>query len=110
MSVFVTIGLPFPGPLQRRRTRGARDGQDQRFSRSRIPRVARLMALAIRFEKLLRDGVVRNQSELAQLGHVSSARVSQILNLLYLAPDIQEEILHLPPSQAGRDRITEKHL
>ena len=59
------------------------------------------MALAIRFDQLLREGVVHNQSELAQLGHVSSARVSQIVNLLYLAPDIQEEILHLPPSQAG---------
>ena len=36
----------------------------------RIPRVSRLMALAIRFDKLIRDGVVTDQAELARLGHV----------------------------------------
>jgi hypothetical protein len=71
----------------------------------RVPRVARLMALAIRFEAMLRDGIVASQAELAALGHVSCARVSQIMNLLLLAPDIQEEILHLPRTLHGRDPI-----
>lgn len=44
-------------------------------------------------------------SYLAALGHVSCARVSQIMNLLLLAPDIQEEILHLPRTLHGRDPI-----
>ncbi|GIW56161.1 MAG: hypothetical protein KatS3mg082_2565 [Nitrospiraceae bacterium] len=71
----------------------------------RVPRVARLMALAIRFEAMLRDGVVESYTELAALGHVTRARVSQIMNLLQLAPDIQEEILFLPRTQRGRDPI-----
>ena len=42
----------------------------------RVPRIARLMALAIRFDRLIRDGQIANYSELARLGHVSHARVS----------------------------------
>ncbi len=76
----------------------------------RVPRVSRLMALAIRFDKLLRDGVVPNQSELARLVHVTQPRMTQILNLLHLAPDIQEEILFLPPTTGGRDSIHEHML
>ena len=56
----------------------------------RVPRVARLMALALRFDRLLREGVAADFAELARLGHVSRARVSQVMNLLNLAPDIQE--------------------
>ncbi|MCK4626401.1 MAG: hypothetical protein KAV00_13870 [Phycisphaerae bacterium] len=76
----------------------------------RIPRVSRLMALAIKFDHLLASGAVRDQAELAELGHVSRARVTQIMNLLHLAPDIQEEILFLPRVSEGRDPITERHL
>ena len=71
----------------------------------RLARVARLMALALRFEMLLRSGAVANYAELARLGHVSCARISQILNLLYLAPDIQEELLFLIRQGRGRDSI-----
>jgi hypothetical protein len=73
----------------------------------RVPRIARLMALAIRFERLLADGEVRDYADLARLGHVTRARVTQIMNLLNLAPDIQEELLFLPPVEAGRDAIKE---
>ncbi|MCC5823401.1 MAG: hypothetical protein LAT64_02595 [Phycisphaerales bacterium] len=76
----------------------------------RVPRVARLMALAIRCEGLIRDGAVANQAELAAVGHVTRARLTQIMNLLHLAPDIQEAILDLPRVGAGRERITERHL
>jgi len=71
----------------------------------RVPRAARLMALAIRFERLLREGVFESYTELAALGHVTRARVSQIMNLLNLAPDIQEQLLFLPRTQRGRDPI-----
>ncbi len=71
----------------------------------RVPRVARLMALAIRCEELLRDGAVESYSEIGRLGHVTRARVSQIMNLLNLAPDIQEAILHLPRTETGRAPI-----
>jgi hypothetical protein len=71
----------------------------------RVPRVSRWMALALRFEQLLREGHVASYAELARLGHVTHARISQIMNLLYLAPDIQEAILFLPRTQRGRDPI-----
>lgn len=71
----------------------------------RVPRVTRLMALAIRFDRLVRSGEVADYAELAQLGHVTRARISQISNLSLLAPDIQEEILFLPRVERGRDSI-----
>jgi hypothetical protein len=73
-----------------------------------VPRISRLMALAIRFDQLIRDGVVADQAELARLGHVTGARMTQIMNPLNLAPDIQEEILFLPPKERERDCITER--
>jgi hypothetical protein len=42
---------------------------------------------------MIQEGTVKNYSELAHLGQVSAARISQVMNLLHLAPDIQEEIL-----------------
>jgi hypothetical protein len=68
------------------------------------------MALAIRFEQLLRDGVVTDQAELARLGHVTRARLTQIMNLLNLASDIQEKLLFLPPIDRGRDPVIERDL
>ena len=76
----------------------------------RIPRLSRLMALAIHFDGLIRQGGITNQADLAQLGHVSRARVTQIMNLLHLAPDIQEHILFLPPVTEGRDPVPETKL
>lgn len=76
----------------------------------RIPRVSKLMALAVRFDQLLFEGKVADQSELARLAHVTQPRMTQIMNLLHLAPDIQEELLHLPPVEAGDDPITERDL
>src|SRR5262249_32169695 len=71
----------------------------------RVPRVARLMALALRFEQYQRDGQVTNQTDLAELGQVTRARISQIMNLLNLATDIQESLLFLPLVESGRDPI-----
>jgi hypothetical protein len=78
--------------------------------KGRVPRVSRLMALALRFEELVRDGVVADYAELARLGHVTRARVSQIMNLTLLAPDIQESLLFLSPIEKGRDRIILRNL
>lgn len=78
--------------------------------RNRVPRISRLMALAIRLELLIRDGAVADQAELARLGYVTRARLTQIMNLLSLAPDIQEQILQLQQSEPGRASLTEKQL
>ena len=63
------------------------------------------MALAIRLDGLVHSGVVTDYAELARLGHVTRARITQIMNLLLLAPDIQEAILFLPRVERGRDPI-----
>lgn len=76
----------------------------------RVPRVSKIMALAIRFDKLIRDGVAKDQSSLAKLGHISRVRMTQIMNLNLLAPDIQEEVLHLPLHYCGRERLKESEL
>ena len=75
-----------------------------------LPRITRLMALAIHFDDLLRTGATRSQSELAELGQVSRPRLTQIMNLLYLCPSIQDEILFLPLITSRRDPITEREL
>jgi hypothetical protein len=66
------------------------------------------MALAIRFEDLLRQESVKSCAELARLGCVSRARVSQIMDLLNLAPDIQERLLFLTPVRTWRDELNER--
>ncbi len=73
----------------------------------RVPKLARLMALAIRFDELLKRGEVKDYAELARVGHVTRARVTQITNLLYLAPEIQEQILFLPLTEKGSDAVKE---
>ena len=75
-----------------------------------VPRVARLMALAIRCEGLVRRGEVAGYADLSRLGHITRARMTQIMNLTNLAPDIQEEILFLPRTTSGRDPIGERDL
>ena len=76
----------------------------------RLPRVTRLLALALRFDELLRAGTIADYAELARLGHVSRARISQIMNLLALAPSIQEEILFWPAVARAGDPIQLRHL
>ena len=71
----------------------------------RVPRVARLMALALRFAEQVRTGMIASYVDLADLGHVTRARISQIMNLVNLAPDIQEALLYLPRTERGRDPI-----
>ena len=105
------LTLTCPVPYRRRQRRQRRDGclgsepVPPPLPPGRVPRVARLMALAIRFEQLLRQRVVADYAALARLGQVSRARVTQMMNLLCLAPDLQEALLFLPRSQRGRDPI-----
>jgi hypothetical protein len=91
--------------LSRRSRQRVRCLQEESAQAGRVPRLARLMALAIRFDGLIRKGAIADQAELAHLGKVSRARISQILNLLHLAPDIQEQLLFLPPFHQGRERL-----
>jgi len=93
----------------RRGRRVLREGErPAAASCGRVPRLSRLMALAICMEELVRTGTVANHADLARLGHVTRARITQIMNLLHLAPDIQEAILFLPAGDGGRDPIAER--
>lgn len=74
----------------------------------RIPRVTRLMALAIKFQDMVDRGEVRDYADLARLGHVTRARMSQIMNLLLLAPSIQEEILALKETSTVSPCVAER--
>lgn len=76
----------------------------------RVPRVARLMALAIHFDGLIRKGIVRDYADLARLGGITRARVTQIMNLLNLAPEIQERLLFMQGTTSGHESLTERDL
>ena len=54
--------------------------------------------------------MVRDQAELAKLGHVTRARLTQIMAFLDLAPNIQEAILTMPMPEDGRDPVTERQV
>jgi hypothetical protein len=68
------------------------------------------MALAIRFDGLIRSGAVRDYAELARLGRVTRARITQIMNLLHLAPDIQEQLLCQLATARGRAPVVLRDL
>lgn len=108
-AVPITRTARFVVPGRERATKPTGDAA-QPASPGRVPRVARLMALAIRFDSLVREGAVSTQAELAAVGHVTRARVTQIMNLLHLAPDLQEAILFMPLVTRGRDPVTEHDL
>jgi hypothetical protein len=91
------------------RRRDSRRRPDQ-GNAARVPRISRLMALAIRFGELMRSDEVTTYAELARLGRVTRARMTQVMSLLGLAPDLQEEVLFLPRTVKGRDRVQLRHL
>ncbi len=78
---------------KKRIVEGAAQSDQSKPALERIPRISRYMALAIHFEDLLKRGVVTDYADLARLGYVTPARVTQIMNLRLLAPDIQEDLL-----------------
>jgi hypothetical protein len=65
----------------------------------RYPRAAQVLALALQFQEMIERGEVRDYADLARLGCVSRERISQIMMLVWLAPDIQQAVLRLPPSE-----------
>lgn len=72
----------------------------------RLPRITRYMALAIYYEDLIRNGHVHDYAEIARLGHVTRARVTQIMNLRLLNLSLQEQLLNWPKVQHGRDPLS----
>lgn len=80
---------------KKRIVEGAAQSDESKPALERIPRISRYMALAIHYEELIRKGVITDYADLARLGHVTRARVTQIMNLRLLVPYIQESLLDL---------------
>jgi len=76
----------------------------------RLPRITRLMALAIYLKKLIALRIMKDYADIANLTGLTRARITQIMNLTLLAPEIQEEILFMPRIESGHDRITERNV
>lgn len=72
---------------------------------TRLPRITRLMALAIKYEHLLAKSIVENQFVLAELAGVDESQISAILRLRLFAPDIQEWLLSLPEQEENNDPV-----
>jgi hypothetical protein len=76
----------------------------------KVPHIAKLMALAIRLDHLLESRQIKDQAELARTACITRARVTQVLNLTNLAPDIQRAILELPPALDSTPCLREKEV
>jgi hypothetical protein len=78
-----------------------------RPSAGRLPQVTRVLALAIYLDNLIQRGDAKDYADIGRLSCLCRERVSQVMRLNYLAPDIQVELLYLPPVAAGRYPISE---
>jgi len=110
MNSKLTVNRSFHVQTRRNGSKSLADGKAPTRPQGRVPRITRLLALAHRCRDLVRDGVIINQSELAHYGQISTTRMSQIMWLDNLAPDIQEQILALPRTVQGRDAILEREV
>ena len=97
-----------PGHCGHKRIRKGR--KPEHAKPTRLPRITRLMALAIKYEDLIDSGVVEGHDALARLAGVDRSQVSRIMRLRLLGPKIQENLLGLQEVEAGRDTITWKDI
>ena len=110
------------GPKGRRRARESSGQSDPNHAKGSaaapfkpassrsVPKITRLLVLGHHFERLVRDGVVKDYAEIARLAGLTRARVTQIVNLTLLAPDVQERILVPSSLNHGGEAFTEHML
>ena len=98
--------VAFQGDAHKRRD-AAKAAREKAAQSGRIPRFAGQVALASRMQSMIESGQVESFQQLAELGRISQPRMTQIMSLLNLAPDIQEELLHLPEVIQGKAQIHE---
>jgi len=88
------VTAKFKRPGDRRKTMRPVTRQEIDEERANRPTSAAiLLATAHRLEEVLRSGQAASLAELARTVGVTVPRISQILSLLLLAPDIQEAVL-----------------
>ena len=68
-----------------------------------------LRAGPVKWQALLESGEATSQAEVARREGPTRARVTQVMGLLRLAPEIQQHILSMP-DMVGRPSITERAL
>ena len=73
------------------------------------PRVVELLRKAIEWQALLESGEVSNQAAIARREGITRARVTQVMGMLRLAPEIQQHVLSLP-DMVRRQAISERAL
>lgn len=110
MTERLTINRQFYAATKRSGTKQMESGAKPLTPTGHVPRISRLLALAHHCFRLVQSGAIINQSELAHFSQISTTRMTQIMWLDNLAPDIQEEILFLPKTVKGRDPIKESDL
>jgi hypothetical protein len=94
-------------PLQSRSGLSGSPDAVPHTDRGRLPRITQVLALALQFEDMLHRGESKDYADLARLCGLCRERVSQIMRLTYLAPDIQVELIYLPSTPTGQYPISE---
>lgn len=84
-------------------------GQPKLPREPRTPRVVELLRKALEWEALIESGEAINQAEIARREGITRARVTQVMSMLRLAPEIQKHILSMPDA-VRRPAITERAL
>ena len=90
-----------------KRLPGAESPSSPSSSSGRLPRVTQVLALAIHFQDMIDRGDAQDYADLARLGCLTRERMSQIMELVWLAPDIQREILEFPTTATSRFPVSE---
>jgi len=75
----------------------------------KTPRVVELLRKAIEWQALLESGKIANQADIACQEGITRARVTQVMGMLRLVPEIQQTILAIP-ANVRRQNITERAL
>lgn len=105
-SSSASVEITLPKFQRAARPKAARD---EAAPPPRLPRVARLMALAIKYQGMVSRGELLDYADIARLGYITRARVTQLMNLLHLAPDIQEQLIFADENREVAE-ITERDL
>jgi len=85
----------------------AASGDTPASADGRVPRITEVMALAIQFQDMIHREQAQDYADLARLGCLCRERMSQIMELIWLAPDIQRELLEFKPTNTANFPVSE---
>ncbi len=69
-----------------------------------VPKATRLLVVGYFFERLVREGKVKDYAEIARLTGLTRARVTQLVDLTILSLDVRNQLL------LGSDDVSERRL